>query len=460
MNKAISSDDLDVDLERVMGRTHPDETGERTRVLAGLTLLGSDGAALALVVTLAHLAQSAAGADPMLPRLLLFAGGILIGLKAAQSLYPGFGLHPAARLRKRGLAFAGSGAIGSMAALTFMAVDAATLVALWLGLAGVLACQAVAGFWVRRRLIVRGAWGLPVGLCGNPAKAAALGRYLGAHPDLGLRPVAEGKPCRVQLWAGDTLPDGAKLAAMREAHAEVILVSDLPRLRLSGVHPSDHGDHIGLRLVPPRHTPLRASVKRGFDLALTLPLVVLTAPVVLFAAAAIRMVDPGPAFYVQQREGQDGKPIGVLKLRTMYLDADRMLAELLERDPEARAEWESHFKLQDDPRVLPGIGTFLRVSSLDELPQLLNILRGDMSLVGPRPFPAYHLAAMPSDFRHRRASVVPGLTGLWQISERSTSDLEGQQELDEFYIDGRSFWGDLAIFLGTFWAVLDRRGAY
>jgi lipopolysaccharide/colanic/teichoic acid biosynthesis glycosyltransferase len=144
----------------------------------------------------------------------------------------------------------------------------------------------------------------------------------------------------------------------------------------------------------------------------------------------------------------------------MYQDAEQRLEALFRDNPTMRAEWLSHFKLKDDPRILPVIGHMLRSSSIDELPQLANIIAGQMAIVGPRPFPEYHLLAMDGEFRNKRRSVTPGLTGLWQISERSNADIELQQQLDEFYIDNRSLWLDCQILLSTIPAVFKRRGAY
>jgi Undecaprenyl-phosphate galactose phosphotransferase WbaP len=201
-------------------------------------------------------------------------------------------------------------------------------------------------------------------------------------------------------------------------------------------------------------------LKRGLDLAVAVPLGLGMLPVLLIAAAWIRLVSRGSALFTQEREGLHGKTIRIWKLRTMYDDADDRLKELLARDPAAQAEWSRYYKLRNDPRILPGVGTFLRRTSLDELPQLWNVLRGEMSLVGPRPFPDYHLEAFNAEFLALRRRVPPGLTGLWQVSARSEGDLEQQERLDTSYVHNWSLWLDLYLLAKTTRVVLTGRGAY
>lgn len=135
-------------------------------------------------------------------------------------------------------------------------------------------------------------------------------------------------------------------------------------------------------------------VKRVFDLLVTGCAGFFAVPLVLISAAAIKIFSPGAAFFAHERIGYQGKPIKVWKLRTMYLDSAERLQQHLSTDSAAKAEWQQSFKLKDDPRIIPGIGHLLRKSSMDELPQLWNVLKGEMSIVGPRPFPKYHLDAL------------------------------------------------------------------
>ena len=174
-------------------------------------------------------------------------------------------------------------------------------------------------------------------------------------------------------------------------------------------------------------------------------------------AALVKLSSPGPVFYRANRLGLNGKPIKVLKLRTMYEDADEKLEQLLADNPELYEEWEKSYKLENDPRVTP-IGKFLRKTSLDEIPQFWNVIKGEMALIGPRPIVRNEVAFYGDDYKIL-ASVKPGITGLWQVSGRSNLSYDERVALDVFYVNNWSLWLDLYIFVATFNAVLFRRGA-
>lgn len=205
-----------------------------------------------------------------------------------------------------------------------------------------------------------------------------------------------------------------------------------------------------------RYWPARL-LKRVFDLFAALVLLVLGAMPLLYIALRIRQ-DGGPAIFAHKRVGQSGKVFPCFKFRTMQVDAEERLRELLANDPAARAEWEREFKLRNDPRITP-IGQFLRRTSLDELPQLFNVIRGEMSLVGPRPVIRAELARYGDDVDYF-LKVRPGMTGLWQVSGRNDTNYETRVYLDTWYVKNWSLWYDIAILFKTIRVVLNREGAY
>ena len=241
---------------------------------------------------------------------------------------------------------------------------------------------------------------------------------------------------------------------------KIIVVPDLMGLQTLWTTTRDLDGVLGLELQKNLLIPENRMFKVLLDYVIAVPLFVASIPVLAICAMWIKCISPGPAFFSQEREGKDGKPIKVWKLRTMYLNSEAVLADYLLAHPEQKAAWMRHYKLKEDPRILPRIGTMLRRLSLDELPQLWNVLRGEMSLVGPRPFPYYHLDRFSSTFRFLRTSVAPGITGLWQVSERSDGGLDVQEALDTYYIRNWSPWLDVYILLRTLRSVVAPRGAY
>lgn len=196
--------------------------------------------------------------------------------------------------------------------------------------------------------------------------------------------------------------------------------------------------------------------KRLFDLVMGSALIVFLAPLMLVIAALVRL-DGGPALFGHRRVGADGKSFRCWKFRSMVPDAEQALADVLRSDPAARQEWLDDFKLKADPRITP-IGRFLRVSSLDELPQLFNVVVGDMSLVGPRPIVTEEIARYGQAFEQYRA-CRPGMTGVWQVSGRNRVDYRRRVFYDQKYATDWSFLLDLSVLCRTVVVVIRRSGA-
>ncbi|WP_307786054.1 sugar transferase [Rathayibacter sp. SD072] len=208
----------------------------------------------------------------------------------------------------------------------------------------------------------------------------------------------------------------------------------------------------GLPLVhieTPRYEGSKRASKRALDIVGSLGIILLLLPFIAAVALAIKLTSPGPLFYRQTRIGMNGQPFGMIKFRSMVVDANEMLADLLAKQGTSDKPL---FKIKDDPRITR-IGRFIRKYSIDEVPQLFNVLRGEMSLVGPRPQVSGEVE-LYDDVARRRLNVKPGMTGLWQVSGRSTLSWEDAIRLDLYYVENWSFTGDLALLARTVQAVV------
>lgn len=407
---------------------------------------------------------------------------------AVAGLYPGFGLGPVATLKR--LSISVTIFFVMLVVVTFALKLPDLYSRATFGLAWLLTLLVLP--LVRSALVLSavrlGWWGEPVAIVGNDEQLVGrVGDELRRNPSRGYRPVAALRPDR-ESWSGrgselPVYPLARAPELARRGVKAAVLVQDVFTLGPNGTELRDRFEHVivvcGPSELPVEHVEahnlgmmlgidysdqlLRRGnriIKRALDLLFGLVGAGLAVPLIAILALAVRIASRGPAFFVHEREGLRGRPIRIRKLRTMYLDADERLRQHLEQVPEARQEWERSFKLRADPRVVPIVGTFLRRFSLDELPQLFSVVRGEMSLVGPRPFPYYHLRKFDAPFRELRRQVRPGLTGLWQITVRSDSSIVDHEMYDTYYIRNWSLWLDVYIAARTVAAVITGRGAY
>lgn len=379
------------------------------------------------------------------------------------------------------------------AAMFFLALEPprASVLGFWaIGSVVLIAGRRLAKSW----LVGRGLWSSPAVIVGTGQNARELARALLDDPSPTFRPMAFVDPGGERSGAlaierGRSLPvlplrdPFALVRRFPEARVFVALEPDefanlepfvdrlsricrgvelvlplrgLPRRRRYRVHRIDH-DLAAVRLAPDLGSRARRFAKRAFDLIVASLLLVVSGPLFLLLAACVA-TSGRPIFFPHHRIGRYGRPFACLKFRTMVPDAERRLAAILERDPRAAAEWARHRKLKNDPRVTR-IGRFLRRTSLDELPQLLNVIKGDMSLVGPRPVTAEEVEAY-GEYRDYYLQSRPGITGLWQVSGRNQLDFRRRVHLDVYYVQNWSFLLDIAILLMTIRVVFSRRGAY
>ena len=323
---------------------------------------------------------------------------------------------------------------------------------------------------VRTLFSSRSWWGYPVAVAG-PA-AARIAEMLEAHPRLGLRPLAvvpdtgaalvsaRGAGARRVILTVAGMPHAQALASFNrcsELFSEVIVIPDLSGFASLWVEACDLHGVLGLEIRQRLLMRTSRMIKRAVDVGVVIAASVLLLPLAALLAALIKVNSRGPVFYGQVRYGAGGRPFKAWKFRSMVANADDALAACL-RDPVLREEWKRTHKLRHDPRIT-AVGRFLRRTSLDELPQFWNILMGEMSLVGPRPIVAEEIPRYGEAFTFYQ-KVVPGLTGLWQVSGRNRVSYEDRVALDTYYIRNWSPWLDLYILARTVPAVLFTRGAY
>lgn len=209
-----------------------------------------------------------------------------------------------------------------------------------------------------------------------------------------------------------------------------------------------------------RGWPIGGAMKRLFDILFATVALLSFLPIFIIVAVVVSFASRGPIFFLHSRIGYDGKAFRCIKFRTMHVDGDAVLKAHFEANPDARQEFETTRKLAKDPRIIPGVGRFLRKTSLDEIPQFLNVLLGQMSVVGPRPVTAEEIEECYGHNAEQVLSARPGITGLWQVSGRNNLSYERRVSLDLSYVSSWSFLRDVKLIVQTISVVLTGKGAY
>jgi Undecaprenyl-phosphate galactose phosphotransferase WbaP len=418
------------------------------------------------------------------PILFLF----LLGY-ATVGLYPGVGVSPVEELRR--ITLTTTLIYFALAAVIFLFREGDVysrgvfLLAWFLSIAFVLL-----GRILLRHCFARcGWWGYPVMVLGAGKTGEMVVRTLKRNPGLGLKPIlvldddpqkhrrldgvpvvgglslAPGLARRLQIPYAIVAMPGVprnKLLQLLEQYgqtfAHLLLIPDLFGFSSLWVVAKDLGGVLGLEIRQQLLLPGPRLTKLSLEFALTFIIGLLMLPVIGLIALLIKLDSPGPIFYGQTRIGRGGRYFRAWKFRTMQRNADEILAHYLYTHPEMKSCWERDHKLKHDPRITR-VGRILRRTSLDELPQLLNVLKGEMSLVGPRPIVDQEVWRYAEKFE-LYTKVLPGITGLWQVSGRNDTTYEERVNLDAYYVRNWSVWLDIYIMARTVWVVIVGDGAY
>src|SRR5215212_5593447 len=415
---------------------------------------------------------------------------VWIGLRAALGLYPGYGLGSVEELRRQTLALLATLTITLVFAFASQTGASISRILIFGWILNLLLMAPVARYCVERAIMRAGLWGKPVVVFGARKDGARMLKVLQREWQLGFKPVGvfdnrlaptggvlEGVPY------GGTLTEALALARERRVNTAIfampqtprehlarfvelagsifrhtIVVPDLAGITNSAVVAKDLGGTFGVEVKHNLLDPWSQRLKRVLDVGAAAVGGVLVLPLVLMLSLLVWMESRGPIFYSDQRLGRDGRLFSCLKFRTMRHDAEALLRQMLEEDDEIREEYQKYHKLRDDPRVTR-IGRFLRKTSLDELPQLWNVLKGEMSLVGPRPY-------LPRESKDIGAAqgvilrVTPGITGPWQVSGRNHTSFRERIDMDVYYVRDWSAWLDIVLLARTVSCLLLNRNAY
>lgn len=406
----------------------------------------------------------------------------VLGLYQGSWLYPAAPLSPIEELRRLfGSSFLTHVGVIAYLGFAYQTTDGYSRVVV--AASGVLVAFAAQSFrnWMRI-LLKRLGWGqIPVVVAGNGPTAQQLVRNLKDDSYSGFRPIgyfasAQGPVAVPYLGSLQEIvrqsreldikillacQDERLFRAQLDEYASWFTYIDyIPSARafpIFGARPVSFDGIGGIEMVNQVRMKVKRVQKRVLDMVCTIVAFALSAPLFIAIAALVKLTSRGPVFYRHARLGRNGEPIKVWKFRSMYADAEGRLAQLLENDATAAEEWKSNFKLAKDPRITR-FGRFLRKTSLDELPQLINVLKGEMALVGPRPIVSAEVSYYGDSYKIF-SSVKPGVTGLWQVSGRSDTDYARRVALDTYYVLNWSPWMDIWILIRTVYAVLFMRGA-
>lgn len=448
-------------------------------------LYWADVISLVLAFHLAGLCRWAIFGEPMNPVWVLWLVSFWGFGAYAWGLLPGWGMCVVESLRRQ---------VG-LAVMVFVAA-AAALFLTKSGIANsrftflaafVLAVPLVPfGRMLAKRLLIRfNYWGLPVAVYGAGEAGKSIIQRLREEPGQGYFPVCvfDDKPellgssiCGVPICGTTndiaqrvpvaivaiTRIEGERLSEMMQgslsSYLRVMIIPNLIHVPSIWAASKDLSGTPSLEIKNNLLDPSKRIFKRSLELGVTWATLPLWGSLYVIICAMIWWEDRGEPVFKQVRVGQGGTHFETLKFRTMVPEAERVLAAALQQDSALREEWETHYKLRNDPRITR-VGKFLRKTSLDEIPQLINVLRGDMSLVGPRPLPDYHYDQLPAAVRKLRERVKPGMTGMWQVSGRSDVGNEGMIRFDPYYVRNWSLWLDIVILVRTVHVVLFGHGA-